>query len=340
MKSFLHGLADFFKALLQALKALPAYFLRIPAFLRGLWRAILRGFHRPPRDGCCLQLPPNTYVRPDPMIYDQYYLMSQGLAVTWDNPDIQLQDLLGNPVSGEGLTPNQDYRVVVQCWNNSYVAPAAGLLVKLSFLSFGIGITSTPIGATTTNLGVKASTHCPAYVDFVWRTPATPGHYCLQATLVWPDDANPNNNLGQKNTQVGALHSPAEFVVPVYNQASVPRQFEIEADMYALPELPSCSGQTAAQDKQDRYTESQMRWKAALSQQAYGMFPVTSAWQVSVSPSQFELGPDESTNITVAIEAVPGPFLATQSFNIHGFASPSAGPRMLAGGVTLHVQGS
>ena len=340
MKSFLKGLAHFFKALLQLLRTLPGCILRIPAFLCGLWRAILRGFHRPPRDGCCLELPPNTYVRPDPLIYDQYYLMSQGLAVTWDNPDIQLQDTLGNPVSGEGLTPNQDYQVVVQCWNNSYVAPAAGLLVKLSFLSFGIGITSTPVGATTTDLGVKASSHCPAYATFVWRTPATPGHYCLQATLVWPDDANPNNNLGQKNTQVGTLRSPAEFLIPVHNQAGVPRQFEIEADMYTLPNLPPCDEVSRKRDDQDRYTESGARWRAALQQQAYGMFPVTSGWHVSINPNRFELAPDASTDIKVAIEAVPGPFSGIQSFNLHGFATPSAGPRMLAGGVTLHVQGS
>src|SRR6266853_337974 len=31
-----------------------------------------------------------AYHRPDPCIYDQYYLMSLGLAVTWDNPDISI----------------------------------------------------------------------------------------------------------------------------------------------------------------------------------------------------------------------------------------------------------
>ena len=340
MKSFLQGLADFLKALAQVLKSLPAYVLRIRRFLCGLWLAIRRGFHRPPRDGCCVQLLPNVHVRPDPMIYDQYYLMSQGLAVTWDNPDIQLYDMGGNPVSGDNLVANEKYQVVVRCWNNSYVAPAAGLLVKLSFLSFGIGITSTPVSATTTNLGVKASTQCPAYANFVWLTPATPGHYCLQATLVWPDDANPNNNLGQKNTQVGALHSPAEFLVPVHNQATVPRLFEIEADMYKLPELPSCTDQPVSREKQDRYTESRTRWKATLQTQAYGMFPVTPAWKVTISPNQFKLEPNESRSITVSIEPAMGPFVGTQSFNIHGFAAPPQEPRMLVGGVTLTVQGS
>src|SRR5262249_14617037 len=159
--------------------------------------------HRPPRGGCCLDIPPGTHVRADPMIYDQYFLMKMGLSVTWDNPDIQLFDMVGNPVSPEGLTPNTDYRVNIRVWNNSDDGPAPNLPVSLSYLSFGIGATSTPVGSASTDLGVKGSAHCPAFVDIVWHTPATPGHYCLQALLNWADDANPDNNLGQKNTQVG-----------------------------------------------------------------------------------------------------------------------------------------
>ena len=166
------------------------------------------------------------------MIYDQYYLMAQGLAVTWDNPDIQIYDLLGNVVSAYGLSTDTEYQVKVRVWNNSYGAPAAGLPVHLSYLSFGIGIVSNPVAATTVNLGVKGSPRCPVIAPFLWRTPTIPGHYCLQALLVWPDDANPANNLGQKNTQVGTMLSPAVFSIPVHNGASVPRRFEIEADMY------------------------------------------------------------------------------------------------------------
>src|SRR5690242_16366654 len=38
----------------------------------------------------CGKFTPPAYHRPDPCIYDQYYLMSLGLAVTWDNPDITI----------------------------------------------------------------------------------------------------------------------------------------------------------------------------------------------------------------------------------------------------------
>ena len=274
------------------------------------------------------------------MIYDQYYLMAQGLAVTWDNPDIQLYDSHGNSAAPYGLTPNTDYQVVVRIWNNSYAAPAVGLPVFLSFLSFGIGTTSTPVGATSTNLGVKGSAQCPAYAKFTWHTPQAPGHYCLQARLVWPDDANPNNNLGQKNTQVGQVSSPAEFVIAIHNQATVRRRFEIEADMYQLPVLPSCSEQRPGGATQGRYAESQARWRAALETQAYGKSPVTAAWKVSITPSVLDLAPDQTTNVAVSIEPAAGGFVGTQPFNLHGFASAPTGPRLLTGGVTLYVQGS
>jgi len=340
MSAFLRGLSKFFKSLFDLVQVLPGLITKLGWFLAGLWTAIRRCFRRPPRGGCCLQLPGTVYVRPDPMIYDQYYLMAQGLAVTWDNPDIQLYDMLGNPVSPYGLTPGADYQVVARVWNNSYSAPAAGLPVYLSYLSFGIGITSTPISATTTNLGVKGSSSCPAYANFIWRTPSTPGHYCLQALLVWPDDANPNNNLGQKNTQVGSFQSPAEFSIAVENRATVRRQFDIEVDMYQLPALPPCSDQPPVRANEGRYAESRARWAAALRTQGYGMFPVTAAWKVSVSPNALELEPQETANIAVSIEPASGTFIGTQAFNIHGFATPPTGPRALVGGVTLYAQGS
>lgn len=279
------------------------------------------------------------------MIYDQYYMMAQGLAVTWDNPDIQIYDSAGNVVAGEGLAADTDYKVVARVWNNSYGAPAAGLPVHLSFLSFGIGIVSTPVAATTVNLGVKGSSQCPAFATFQWRTPRVAGHYCLQALLVWPDDANPANNLGQKNTQVGAMHSPANFVVPVHNDATVRRRFELEADMYHLPVLARCTERDPRVNevnpaKQGRYAESRARWDATLRTQAYGMFPVNAEWAVKIAPNVFDLEPNESAEVRVSIEHLAGTFKGTQAFNIHGFATPPAGPRALAGGVTLNAQGN
>lgn len=65
-----------------------------------------------------IKLPPHTYKRPDPMIYSQYYLMSKGLAITWDNPDIGLFD--GNsPVPSHDLATNKTYNIRARIWNNS-----------------------------------------------------------------------------------------------------------------------------------------------------------------------------------------------------------------------------
>jgi hypothetical protein len=345
MNSFLNGLKKFFSALVNVLTLLLTIFPQLLRFLRGLRRAAHRCFRKPDRGGCCLDLPPTVHLRADPMLYSQFWLMSQGLAVTWDNPDIQIYDMIGNPVAPVGLIPDQDYQVVVRIWNNSYGAPAAGLGVDLSFIHIGIGNTHFPIGITTANLGVKGSAHCPAFAKFIWHTPAEKGHYCLLAQLIWSDDANPNNNLGQKNTLVGETHSPALFAFTITNDATVARRFELEADMYAIPELPRCPDATPlstthAATTEGRYAESQRRWAAALLKQAYGMFPVAPDWKVTISPQAFGLAPNGSQDVNVSIERTSGKFIGAQPFNIHGFAAPPNGPRKLVGGVTLYVQGA
>jgi hypothetical protein len=81
----------------------------------------------------CVPINDPAFVRPDPLIYDQYYLTSLGLAVTWDNPDIQLY-LNGAPVSSSQLQPGTTYEVVAQIWNNSTKAPVVNMPVAFSFL--------------------------------------------------------------------------------------------------------------------------------------------------------------------------------------------------------------
>jgi hypothetical protein len=172
------------------------------------------------------------------------------------------------------------------------------------------------------------------------------GHYCLQALLVWPDDANPYNNLGQKNTLVGKTQSPAQFTFAIHNQASVRRRFELEADMYVIPDLAPCPEQPPGGAPgrggrpQSRLEESRAHWQEALRKQAYGLFPVTNAWQLSIQPTSFDLAPGETKNVDVSIQPRSTPFTGTQAFNIHGFATPPNGPRLLVGGVTLLVEGS
>jgi hypothetical protein len=85
----------------------------------------------------CVPINEPPFVRPDPLIYDQYYLTTLGLAVTWDNPDIQLY-LNGAPVSSSQLQPGTTYEVVAQIWNNSTEAPVVNMPVAFSFLEFGV----------------------------------------------------------------------------------------------------------------------------------------------------------------------------------------------------------
>ncbi len=340
MGGFKSGLAQWLAGLMALIRTLPALGTGLGAVFRGLRRAIMCGFRRPERGGCCLELPPGVFGRPDPLIYDQYYLMAQGLAVTWDNPDFQLFDMGGNPVTPDGLAAGTDYRVRVRAWNNSYTAPAPDLPVYLSFLTFGVSTTSTPVGSAKTDLGAKGSPHCPAFAEFTWKTPSTPGHYCLQALLAWPDDANPNNNLGQMNTQVIKAHSPAVISFPVRNGAAVARRYELEVDMYAIPGQPPCSDQPPPPRRGGRLAESRARWDRALAAQGYGRFPVTPAWNVSITPAAFGLDAGAEITVTVSIEPASGSFVGTQPFNVHAFATPPTGVRAMAGGVTLYFQGT
>jgi hypothetical protein len=73
----------------------------------------------------CLNTDHPSLRRPDPCIYSQAYLISQGLPVTWDNPDIALK--LGGAIVSEGeLHPSTTYDLEATVWNNSYDASVWG----------------------------------------------------------------------------------------------------------------------------------------------------------------------------------------------------------------------
>jgi hypothetical protein len=323
---------------------------RLGSDLRDIWRAILRRIRlmrrgewpqRPSRSRCCFHLP-DAYIRPDPLIYAQYYLMASGLAVTWDNPDIDLFDG-GMPVSSSSLQPDHEYEVRVRVWNGSYDAPAVGMVVTLSFLSFGIATISTPVGQDLINLGVKGSAQHPAFATFTWRTPREPGHYCLQAQLHWHDDANPDNNLGQENVSVGVLASPAHFTFKLRNEASVQRRFALEADGYQGVTSSPCDDAYRrrfgdGERFPTRIAESRAHWEWASRAQGYGAFPVPDGWSVAITPSEAVLDAREEREVRVEIEPSDPAFSGTKAFNIHGFGLGPDDARHLVGGVTLVVR--
>lgn len=177
---------------------------------------------------------------------------------------------------------------------------------------------------------------CPAYASFNWRTPDKEGHYCLQARLVWSDDANPANNIGQENTNVGTMHSPAVFQFTVKNNASVRRKFIYEMDNYVLPTLEKCAEENRRQRHKTRLRESRARWQAALASQQYGMFSDLTTWDIKIDPEKEVLAAQEEIKVRVSIESTNPAFKGRKAFNIHVFALHNH--KEYIGGVTLYVE--
>lgn len=269
----------------------------------------------------CVPINHPALKHPDPLIYDQYYLMSLGKAVTWDNPDIQLYDG-GVPVSSNALKPGHPYDIVARIWNGSSDAPVVNLEVDFSYLSFGIGTKSTPLGVVTVpELGVKGGPNCPAFAKWTWTTPSS-GHYCIQVNLVCFDDANKLNNLGQENTNVGTAHSPAKLEFALRNAGDVRHLYHFTMDSYVIPNPPPCQrGTRHAQGDGGRHDPAK--------------YPVPPGWVIAFSPAAPILGPEEQIDVQVLFTP-PAGFTGTQAFNVSAFTENDD----FAGGVTLYVQGA
>ena len=274
-----------------------------------------KGEGRRPTQSGCVRIDHPAFVRPDPLIYSQQYLMSQGLAVTWDNPDITLFKG-GAPVSSASLDPATTYEVRARIWNKSTEAPVIDMPVHLSFLDFGIGTQSVPVGTVKVDVGVLGSPDQPGFAAWLWTTPPTPGHYCLQVRLDPADDLNPANNLGQENTDVVAAHSPAEFKFTLRNNTQRIHRYRFELDAYQIPALPKCEDA-----KPDR--------EARLRPHRRALHPVPNGFAVQITPPTPTLNPDESALITVTVEPPTG-FLGMQPINVNAFHEQG-----FAGGVTL-----
>ena len=116
------------------------------------------------------------------------------------------------------------------------------MLIRFHYLSFGIGGKKNYIGQTFVDVPVKGAAGLPAIAEHSWTTPPA-GHYCIQVELVWPDDANPDNNLGQENVDVKTLNSPnATFRFTLRNDSAFPRHLALRADSYEIPAKVSLRG--------------------------------------------------------------------------------------------------
>jgi len=269
----------------------------------------------------CVPIDRPEFIRPDPLIYAQYYLMRQGLAVTWDNPDIAILRG-GKPVASSRLEPGVQYTLVARIWNNSTSCPVIALPVRFSYLDFGMGGAPVPIGTAATDLGVKGGPNHPAFASTSWVTPARAGHYCVQVELLPPDDLNWENNLGQRNFDVQLTHSPAEFTFALRNTTERRHRYRFAFDGYAPGVPPPC---------RELRTRPEEATRARRALHAAGAHPLADGWRVEITPATPELDPGETVRVAVRAEGPPG-FHGAQPINVHAYYDNT-----LAGGVTLTV---
>lgn len=188
----------------------------------------------------CTEIPPDVARRPDPCLYSQPYLMAKGLAVTWDNPDIQITTPGGVPVPSSELVADTDYLVVATIHNASFDA-ALGVEVRCFYRPWSFGTPDrVPVEVDASGDAAVRIVHIGAWgqalATFTWHTPAVQNaHYCLQVECYHPADKEPNNNLGQENTQVQAAASDVALTIPLFNYRRRGETIRITASEYAIP---------------------------------------------------------------------------------------------------------
>ena len=178
-----------------------------------IWQILTR--EKTPQGDPCVVVPGYLIHKPDPCIYDQFLLMQLGQPVTWDNPDVRIF-LNGVEQYTYNLTVGTDYDLEITVHNASREKPADGTTVDVRWIEFGAGgQVRHPIAIQSTNVPIWPGT---SIVTTKWRTPDTPGHYCIEVELSHPNDGNPANNLGWNNTQVLAAQSPVDTAVRIFNR--------------------------------------------------------------------------------------------------------------------------
>lgn len=243
LRTFAVATAQLPLSLLRSLRDILTYLLRLLLLLLALLLKLLKG-KVPERydEQDCAHIPPQINRRPDPCLYSQSYLAAQGIAVTWDNPDIQITTTGGVPVASGSLTADTDY-IVVGTIHNASFDPAVGVTVRSYFRGWGVDFEDRqPTEVDGNGNPAERIVHIGSWgqttASFKWRTPAQAGHYCITIECHHPADREPANNVGQENTDViqASPGSSARIVVPFFNRRKGARDFRIEVDEYEIPE--------------------------------------------------------------------------------------------------------
>jgi hypothetical protein len=253
---FVKGLLGTLVALLGLVVLLVVF---IPSLLLRFWEKLLkflrtRNFkaEEDEKDPCNPPFPEPVMRRPDPSIYSQTYLVSQGVPVTWNNPDIWMAKVATpNVIEPDSyhLEADTDYIVSVQAHNAS-TDLALGVKVRLLYRPWSFNSPDLlPVDVNANGQEVVRFVNVAgmgsAIAQFNWHTPSVPPgeerHYCLQAHLSHPLDVNLENNVGQENTNVHSANpghvAPGELIrvdVPLLKLGEEAARVIFRADAYAI----------------------------------------------------------------------------------------------------------
>jgi len=245
--------------LMAVLKLIFLLLLFVVVLLLRLWEWLLdairsKNLYPEEEEDPCGRIPEAVIRRPDPAIYSQRLLQSQGLPVTWNNPDIWMAraDTPGNiEPDSYHLEEDTDYIVSVQV-HNAGTDAAIGVRVRLnyrpwSFNSPDLVPVETDAGGNEVVRFVNIAPLGSTITTFTWHTPSVPAgqpsrHFCLQASLYHPMDTNTANNMGQENTNVWQSDNPGTvrpgdtvtLDVPLFNFAERAQDFRFQALRYAI----------------------------------------------------------------------------------------------------------
>src|ERR1700694_495685 len=270
--------------------------LRCWAFLDWLCRVWIIITHKRKGGDDCVYFPERVINRPDPCIYSQFLLMQLKQPVTWENPDVIISKGGAKQYTYD-LTVDTQYDIAITVHNTSLEKEALGTKVAVRWIEFGAGaLIRHHIEDLVANVGRYPAT---AVVTTTWRTPATPGHYCIEVQLTHPNDGNPANNLGWNNTQVLAAHSEATTPIRIFNRhvGAPPRE---EQAVHRGPPWNLVEIEFDSYEFHDAYGDH------ANGDVMFAPRPPT--WPARVEPRMFHFAPDQTyRDVELIVDAPAGP---------------------------------
>lgn len=152
---------------------------------------------------------------------------------TWNSPDIQLYDQLGNPVASNNLVFGELYDVRVNV-RNLELFDADQAKVVFHWRDYGAGGPWNDFETVT----VDVPRNPPGLVEVTaeFSPPAT-GHVCIKASIEHIEDTDLTNNEGQENLHIGYTSSPAEVCFVVWNTAKFAAPVYVEVRQLIPPKM-------------------------------------------------------------------------------------------------------